>query len=221
MGLSGPLICSCCSSKKAGVIVSFNNTFTFQISRTYCDPGRRFIICDLITTGKQLTLANLYAPNNDDSTFFTSVFERLATEAYRCHPTSNIRHPRSDLGHPRFDIRHSTSLGARGFSCAVSAFGQDLKVTRAKSFAARVFGLRPNTCRPVANETKLPVAREKKTSSIQGNIQHPRFDIRHPTSYIPDLKRIRVRCTFPNEGAHRGDKHSQKCKMIKILKKPE
>ena len=40
--------------------------------------------------------------------------------------------------------------------------GQVLKVTRAKTFAARVFGLRPNTCRPAADETKLPVAHEKK-----------------------------------------------------------
>ena len=69
---------SCCYIKKAGVIILFNNTFTFQISRTYCDPGGRYIICDLITNGKQLTLANIYAPNNDDPTFFTSVFERLA-----------------------------------------------------------------------------------------------------------------------------------------------
>ena len=29
-------------------------------------------------------------------------------------------------------------------------------------FAARVFSLRPNTCRPAADETKFPVAREKK-----------------------------------------------------------
>ena len=175
MGLSGPLIWSCCSSKKSGVIISFNNTFTFQISRTYCDPGGRFIICDLITTGKQLTLANLYAPNNGDSTFFTLVFERLATEAYRCHPTSNIRHPRSDLGHPRFDIRHSTTLGARGFSCAVSAFGQVLKVTRAKSFAARVFGLRPTKrSSPSHARKKLLVSR------VTFNIRDSTSDIRHP-----------------------------------------
>ena len=30
-----------CSSKKAGVIILFNDTFTFQISRTYCNPGGR------------------------------------------------------------------------------------------------------------------------------------------------------------------------------------
>ena len=45
------------------------------------------------------------------------------------------------------------TLGARGFLCAVSGFGQVLKSDpRGK----------PNTSRPVADETKLPVAREKK-----------------------------------------------------------
>ena len=31
-----------------------------------------------------------------------------------------------------------------------------------RGFAAHVFGLRPNTCRPAADETNLPDAREKK-----------------------------------------------------------
>ena len=39
-------------------------------------------------------------------------------------------------------------LGARGFSCAVSGFGQVLK----SGFAARVFCQRPKTCRPAADE---------------------------------------------------------------------
>ena len=30
---------------------------------------------------------------------------------------------------------------------------------------------------------------------------------------------IRLPCTFPNEGAYRGNKHSEQCKMIKILNK--
>ena len=42
------------------------------------DPEGRFIICDLTVNGKQLTLTNIYAPNNDDSNFFTSVFSHLA-----------------------------------------------------------------------------------------------------------------------------------------------
>ena len=40
----------------------------------------------------------------------------------------------------------------------MSGFGQVLK----SDSHLRVFGLRPNTCWPVADEMKLPVAREKK-----------------------------------------------------------
>ena len=68
---------SCCSSKKAGVAMLFNNNFSFQISKTYSDPGGRFIRCDLITNGKILTLANIYAPNEDDPDFFNSFFNHL------------------------------------------------------------------------------------------------------------------------------------------------
>lgn len=63
---------SCYTSTKAGVIILFNNNFTFQISRTYCDPEGWFIICDVMGNEKQLTLVNLYAPNDDDPTFSTS-----------------------------------------------------------------------------------------------------------------------------------------------------
>ena len=52
-------------------------------------------------------------------------------------------------------LYQNLTLGARGFSCAVSGFGQVLK----SDFAARLFGLRPKTCR---RPTKLLVKREKK-----------------------------------------------------------
>ena len=70
------------SSKKAGVAILFNNNFCFQIEKTYCDPGVRFIICDLSTNGKHLILVNIYAPNDDDPNFFTSVFDHLSD--YNC-----------------------------------------------------------------------------------------------------------------------------------------
>ena len=54
-----------------------------------------------------------------------------------------------------------STLLATDFSCAVSGFSRVLK-SDPRGFAARVFGLRPNTCRSVADETKLPVAHEKK-----------------------------------------------------------
>ena len=52
-------------------MILFKNNITFQILRTYCDSEGRFIICDMTTNGKQLTLVNLYAPNDDDPNFFT------------------------------------------------------------------------------------------------------------------------------------------------------
>ena len=68
---------SCGSSKSAGVATLFNNNFNFQISKAYTDPEGRFIVCDLITNGKHLTLTNIYAPNEDDPFFFKSVFNHL------------------------------------------------------------------------------------------------------------------------------------------------
>ena len=69
---------SCCSSKKAGISYCLTILSPFKFREHTATLGGRYIICDLITNGKQLTLANIYAPNNDDPTFFTSVFERLA-----------------------------------------------------------------------------------------------------------------------------------------------
>ena len=68
---------SCASSKKAGFAILFNNNFNFQISKIYSDPEGRFIICDLITNRKHLTLTNIYAPNEDDPNFFNSIFNHL------------------------------------------------------------------------------------------------------------------------------------------------
>ena len=52
--------------------------FTVLISKkTFSDPAGRFIICDLKTNGRCLTLANVYAPNEDNANFFNSFFGRL------------------------------------------------------------------------------------------------------------------------------------------------
>ena len=75
MGLSG--LFRLRLNKSAGVAILFNNNFDFKISKAYTDPEGRFIICDLITSGKKLTLANIYAPNEDDPSFLTSIFDHL------------------------------------------------------------------------------------------------------------------------------------------------
>ena len=68
---------SCCSSAKGGVAILFNNNFCFQILRTYSDVNGRFIICDVKSEGKYITLATLYAPNDDEPCFFQDFFDHL------------------------------------------------------------------------------------------------------------------------------------------------
>ena len=63
--------------------------------------------------------------------------------------------------------RHPSHSGCqrlfmRGFRFRSSPKKWPARKVFSRGFAARVFGLRPNTCRPAADETKLPVAREKK-----------------------------------------------------------
>ena len=45
------------------------------------DPNGRFVICDIETNSKLLTLANVhvYAPNEDDPVFFQAVFGHLSS----------------------------------------------------------------------------------------------------------------------------------------------
>ena len=56
---------SCCTSNKTGVGILFNNNFTFQILKT------------IRANGIYLTIANLYAPNDDNKSFFTNFFDHL------------------------------------------------------------------------------------------------------------------------------------------------
>ena len=73
---------SCCSSAKGGVAILFNNNFSFQILRLYLDTNGRFIICDIETEGKCITLATLNAPNEDEPSFFQDFFDHLSD--FRC-----------------------------------------------------------------------------------------------------------------------------------------
>ena len=65
------------ASSKCGVAILFNNTFSFKIRKSFSDPNGRFIICDIETQQKCITLATLYAPNVDDPSFLEIVFEHL------------------------------------------------------------------------------------------------------------------------------------------------
>ena len=73
---------SCCSSNKAGVGILFNNNFNFQIHKVFSDPNGRFLICDIVADSKRLTVANIYAPNEDDPNFFQVFFDHLSN--FKC-----------------------------------------------------------------------------------------------------------------------------------------
>ena len=68
------------------------------------------------------------------------------------------------------------ATGPRGFSCAVSGFGQVFIKKGDPLFAARVFGLRPKTGRPAAR--RLLVALEKKPLV-------PRVPVGPPLALVP------------------------------------
>ena len=73
---------SCCSSNAAGVCILFNNNFNLNILKIFSDPSGRYIICDIKAEEKLFTLANIYAPNDDDPIFFTTFFDHL--ENFQC-----------------------------------------------------------------------------------------------------------------------------------------
>ena len=67
------------SSSRAGVAILFNNNFQFQILKHFADPEGRFIITDIDTGDKIMTLVNVYAPNEDNPAFFRNVREKLCS----------------------------------------------------------------------------------------------------------------------------------------------
>ena len=67
------------SSSRAGVAILFNNNFQFQIQKQITDPEGRFIIADIETEDRVMTLVNVYAPNEDNPTFFKHVSEKLSS----------------------------------------------------------------------------------------------------------------------------------------------
>ena len=65
------------SSASAGTCKLFNNNFGHKILKQFSDLEGRFVIVDVKTDYKILTLVNVYAPNDDNPTFFKSVLNQL------------------------------------------------------------------------------------------------------------------------------------------------
>ena len=67
------------SSSSAGVGILFSNNFEFQILKQLSDPDGRYIFCDIKVEDKIWTLVNVYAPNQDEPTFFEQIQDLLAS----------------------------------------------------------------------------------------------------------------------------------------------
>ena len=65
------------SSASVGTCILFNNNFEHKILKQFSDPEGRFVIVDIKMEEKILTLVNLYAPNDDNPTFFKNVLNQL------------------------------------------------------------------------------------------------------------------------------------------------
>ena len=67
------------SSSRAGVAILFNINFQFQILKHFADQEGRFIITDIVTGDKIMTLVNAYASNKDNQAFLRNVHDKLCS----------------------------------------------------------------------------------------------------------------------------------------------
>lgn len=64
-------------SKARGVAIFIRNNILFVVKHVYKDSASRFVILQGEVQGRALTMTNVYAPNNAQSTFFKSFFQVL------------------------------------------------------------------------------------------------------------------------------------------------
>lgn len=62
------------SSKTKGVAVFIHQSFPLEVQQVYMDQDSRFIIIKGTLSGTELTIANVFAQNETQTTFFTQFF---------------------------------------------------------------------------------------------------------------------------------------------------
>jgi len=66
------------SSKKRGVAILIRKNLTFTINKIITDTEGRYVIINSTINNNNITIANIYGPNNDDEHFFHSFFSILS-----------------------------------------------------------------------------------------------------------------------------------------------
>lgn len=64
------------SRNSRGVMVLMNNNFEHKVERVKIDPNGNFVILDLNIEGKNITLVNLYGPNEDKPQFYNNLKQK-------------------------------------------------------------------------------------------------------------------------------------------------
>ena len=68
---------NCSDGRKKGVMILFNNTFSYTIHQSVSDPDGRYIILDLTIFDIRFLLVALYGPNKDVPDFFNSLLRQI------------------------------------------------------------------------------------------------------------------------------------------------
>ena len=67
------------NSRSRGVAILFNNNFDFKVKEVISDIQGNYIIVNLTTMERELTLVNIYGPNRDRPEFYELLEEKLQT----------------------------------------------------------------------------------------------------------------------------------------------
>ena len=73
----GNVVFNSYTSNSKGVCILFNNNLEYKIVNTRKDAEGNFILLDLITEDKKLTLVTIYGPNDDQPDFFRKVADSI------------------------------------------------------------------------------------------------------------------------------------------------
>ena len=77
----GPIIFPHGEKNSKGVCICIKQNLEIEVLKSESDPDSRYVICDLKYKHMIFTLVNLYAPNQDNPTFFVKLF--LAMQKYQ------------------------------------------------------------------------------------------------------------------------------------------
>lgn len=72
------IVFSSYSSKKRGVAILIRKNKPIIIKNTITDIEGRYIIINVTINNKDITIANIYGPNEDDGNFFHNVFSSIS-----------------------------------------------------------------------------------------------------------------------------------------------